>query len=168
MIIKISNLLDGEHTFSSDEKIENLELAEPFFGNISTEVLLIKAHNQLILKAESVINAKFECDRCGDEFESELQSDYQMVYLMDQTPEETDAINIAYLPAESVQINIIEDVRDFVLLSVPMKKLCSEDCKGLCPRCGENLNANECKCSDKEVDPRWKPLIELKNKIINN
>jgi len=48
-----------------------------------------------------------------------------------------------------------------------MKKLCKEDCKGLCPRCGKNLNEDNCICTEKEIDPRWEPLEKLRNKLNN-
>lgn len=167
MIIKISNLLEGEHYFNFDENVQKLELEEPFFGNFSTDVKLTKLHNQIILDSHTKINARFECDRCGTEFETLLENDYEMVYLMNEVPEESEAINVVYLPADAVTINIKNDLREFAILSIPMKKLCKRDCKGLCYRCGGDLNKNECNCSNAEIDPRWQKLIDLKNNINN-
>jgi uncharacterized protein len=45
-----------------------------------------------------------------------------------------------------------------------MKKLCSEDCKGLCPSCGKNLNDGPCNCAEEIIDPRWELLQKLKTK----
>ena len=54
---------------------------------------------------------------------------------------------------------LLEDVvREQVLLSLPDRSLCGEDCKGLCPRCGENLNQAECHCKPETADPRWSAL----------
>ena len=54
---------------------------------------------------------------------------------------------------------LLEDVvREQVLLSFPDRSLCSEACKGLCPRCGSNLNEAECNCSPAQIDPRWSAL----------
>jgi len=63
------------------------------------------------------------------------------------------------------KIDTTNDVREFALLSVPMKKLCKENCKGLCPKCGSDLNKEKCKCITEEIDPRWKPLMNLKDKL---
>lgn len=167
MIIKISNLLEGKHYFNFVENVQKLELEEPFFGNFSTDVKLTKLHNQIILDSHTKINARFECDRCGTEFETLLENDYEMVYLMNEVPEESEAINVVYLPADAVTINIKNDLREFAILSIPMKKLCKRDCKGLCYRCGGDLNKNECNCSNAEIDPRWQKLIDLKNNINN-
>ncbi len=56
-------------------------------------------------------------------------------------------------------------VAEQVVLSVPAKPLCREDCAGLCPSCGADLNAGPCGCEDEAVDPRWAGLAELKNKF---
>ena len=61
---------------------------------------------------------------------------------------------------------LLEDVvREQVLLSLPAKTLCSEDCKGLCPRCGQNRNLEACSCEAGPVDPRWEALAGLRQRI---
>ena len=62
-------------------------------------------------------------------------------------PDDNDSIDISYLPLEADKIDITKDVRDYSLLAIPMKKLCKEDCKGLCAKCGKNLNEGNCNCS---------------------
>ena len=47
------------------------------------------------------------------------------------------------------------------LMNVSGKYLCKEDCKGLCSKCGQDLNVGECNCSDEEIDPRWAALAEI-------
>ena len=56
----------------------------------------------------------------------------------------------------------VEVVREQILLAMPEQVFCWEDCKGLCPKCGTNLNLIDCKCADDEVDPRWAALKSLK------
>ena len=55
-----------------------------------------------------------------------------------------------------------EIVREQVLMAIPMKPLCREDCKGLCPTCGADENAGECGCEKAAADPRWEVLKSLK------
>jgi len=59
-------------------------------------------------------------------------------------------------------IELEEVLRDHILLTLPMQKLCREDCKGICPRCGLNRNAALCSCDAKPVDDRWQALREVK------
>lgn len=165
MIIKISNLNEGTHEFVFEEKVSKINLSDPFYGSFKSFVVLNKLHDQLILSVNSIFKAKFECDRCANEFRTKINSDYKMVYLMNEEPKETSSLNVSYLSRDAIKIDLTNDVREFALLSVPMKKLCTEDCKGLCPKCGTDLNINECKCTENEVDPRWKPLIDLKEKL---
>jgi len=165
MIIKITNLSLGEHNFVFEDKVDFLDLDKPFYGKYKSFVILNKLHDQLIMSVTSDFKVKYECDRCGTEFKSSLKSDYKIIYLMNETPEETDSINVSYLTRDADKIDIKTDVCEFALLSIPMKKLCKEDCKGLCYKCGKDLNKEQCICSTEEIDPRWKPLMNLKDKL---
>jgi uncharacterized protein len=165
MIIKISNLSEGTHELTFEEKVETLDLQKPFFGKFKSYMVLNKLHDQLILSVKSEFKVKFQCDRCGKEFNTKLNSEYQMVYLQNEEPADTKSDHVNYLNRTADKIEIKNDVREFALLSVPMKTLCKEDCKGLCFRCGADLNIEQCKCNDEEIDPRWKPLLNLKDKL---
>jgi uncharacterized protein len=168
MKIKISNLSDGSHQFRFVEPVNTLGLESPFGGNIEVDVEINKVHNQLILDSSILVNAVYECDRCAASFYSPLRTEYKMVYMPGMEPLDTASDNIAYLSVEADSIDISSDVRDFTILAIPMKKLCSEECKGLCPRCGKNLNEGDCSCNIDENDVRWLPLMELKNKLNTN
>jgi uncharacterized protein len=76
----------------------------------------------------------------------------------------TDAeAEIGYYQGESL---LLEDaLREQVLLAVPLKTLCREDCKGLCPHCGKNLNESQCSCAEQREDPRWAALKEIRSKL---
>jgi len=165
MIIKISNLNEGEHDFVFEDKVDVLDLDKPFYGKYKSSIILNKLHDQLILSVTSIFKVKYECDRCGTEFKASLKNDYKMIYLMNEAPEETGSLNVSYLSKDADKINILSDVREFALLTIPMKKLCKENCKGLCYRCGKDLNKETCNCNTQEIDPRWKPLLNLKDKL---
>jgi len=170
MFIKISGLSEGVHNFSFDEKVSLINLEEPFFGNFTAFIELSKTHNQIVLKTDFSVIAHFDCDRCANNFESEIKGSYRMVYFFGSKPtdgENTDE-NLIFLHPDADRIEISNDLRDFALLSVPMKKLCREDCKGLCSHCGKDLNDGDCSCDKNNTDARWLPLQELKNKINNN
>jgi uncharacterized protein len=70
---------------------------------------------------------------------------------------------IGYYQGEGLEL---EDVlREQVLLAVPIKQLCRETCKGLCPQCGKNLNRETCDCAAPQLDARWSALKDLKDKL---
>ena len=61
---------------------------------------------------------------------------------------------------------LLEDVlREQVLLALPLKAICREDCKGLCPHCGRNLNQEQCNCAETPDDPRWSALKDIREKL---
>jgi uncharacterized protein len=166
MKIKISNLANGTYDYLFEDKIDEIKITEPYFGNYKTKAVLTKFENQMILDTKTNISAKLICDRCAIEFKTEIQSIYRMVYLFEsEIPEsEKEKVEINYIHSETEMIDISEDVRDYAMLAVPMKKLCNDECRGLCYHCGKNLNEGDCNCIIEKIDPRWEPLLKLKNK----
>jgi uncharacterized protein len=71
---------------------------------------------------------------------------------------------VVFLHPDTDKIDLDKDIRDYAILAVPMKKLCSENCKGLCPKCGKNLNDDLCDCIEEIIDPRWEVIQKLKTK----
>lgn len=63
---------------------------------------------------------------------------------------------------ENEEINLSELVREQILLNLPTQAFCREDCKGLCQKCGANKNLKSCDCEEKDIDPRWSALKDLK------
>ena len=75
----------------------------------------------------------------------------------------TSETEIGYYQGDGLEL---EDVlREQVLLSLPPRVLCSPDCKGLCPHCGQDLNSASCSCTQSSPDPRWSALSELRTRI---
>jgi uncharacterized protein len=66
--------------------------------------------------------------------------------------------DVQVIAPDTVHIDLAEDVRQMISISVPLKLLCKEDCKGLCPKCGTNLNLGQCACKNDDVDARWEGL----------
>ena len=66
-----------------------------------------------------------------------------------------------YVVCEEGVLDLTELVRTDFLLELPTKVLCREDCQGLCPQCGKNLNFDSCQCKKQSIDPRWEVLSEM-------
>jgi uncharacterized protein len=64
---------------------------------------------------------------------------------------------------EGDAIDLDAVVREQILLALPLRQLCRDECKGLCPACGADLNTQPCECPPGDTDPRWAALKELKN-----
>ena len=162
MIIKISNLSDGSYNYEFEGEVAEIGLSEPYTGKYETNIELSKFQDQIILNSETKIKAGMVCDRCGEEYDQVIKSEHKMVYLLRGNEEENESIDVVYLNADADKINIKNDVRDYALLAIPIKKLCTDDCKGLCYKCGKNLNEGACECNENEIDDKWKPLLKLK------
>ena len=115
------------------------------------------------------VTLEVSCARCLDPVRYTVNWAFDLLYRplgVDRRAEEV-AISeadteIGYYEGEGL---LLEDVlREQVLLATPVKLVCREDCKGLCPQCGANLNVETCNCQQ-PGDPRWAALSELKNKL---
>jgi uncharacterized protein len=110
------------------------------------------------------------CARCVEPVEIPLAADYDLIFRPTEAdceaPERsitTPETEIGYYLEDSLSL---EDVlREQVLLSLPVRTLCKPDCKGLCPRCGENRNSQTCSCEVGPSDLRWEALSGLRGRI---
>lgn len=122
------------------------------------------------LKGKLETSLEVACARCLEPVVLRVDRSFDLLYRplgTDSGHEElsvTDAeAEIGYYQGEGL---LLEDtLREQVLLSVPLKALCREDCRGLCPHCGKNLNESECSCTDQLEDPRWAALKEIREKL---
>lgn len=113
-----------------------------------------------ILRVEGSVEAEMLCicDRCGGEFESSKVTEVDAVLATEESEDNPDLFII-----EGDAIDISELVLTCFILDMETKFLCSEDCKGLCPGCGKNLNLGPCGCR-KQPDPRFAVLEQLLDK----
>jgi len=122
------------------------------------------------LKGKLETSLEVACARCLDPVVLAVKRNFDLLYRplgTDAGHEElsvTDAeAEIGYYQGEGL---LLEDtLREQVLLAVPLKTVCREDCKGLCPHCGKNLNEGACSCADEVEDPRWAALKEIRGKL---
>lgn len=111
----------------------------------------------LLLNAAMNTTLSLTCDRCTKPFTREKTAEYETLLASELENGENDDI---VLLDKDGQLDLDELMRDVFLLGMDTKNLCSEDCKGLCPGCGADLNVEPCRCK-KEVDPRLAKLAEL-------
>ena len=124
------------------------------------------------IRVRGSYSGRFEtpCSRCLEPVEHPQMGSFDLLYRpigVDVNAAEhaisTSETEIGYYDGGGL---VLEDVlREQVLLSLPEKALCRTDCKGLCPRCGRNLNTESCSCDEAPADPRWNALGDLRSKI---
>jgi uncharacterized protein len=122
----------------------------PIYG----EVDLIRTDRGIYVSGALNVILRTSCSRCLSSVEQRLTLRIKEEYL-------TKAEEGTFTISESQEVDLHEAVRQYSLLEQPMKPLCREDCAGLCPDCGYNLNLGTCNCSPSNVDSRLAPLLKL-------
>lgn len=112
----------------------------------------------LELKADVTGKATVHCSRCGKPMSIDVNFPISEVLARDDVsyPEEDEVVSYS-----GNEIELDEIITNSFLMNVSGKYLCSEDCRGLCPKCGKNLNDGDCGCDRDVMDPRWEKLAEI-------
>jgi uncharacterized protein len=117
-------------------------------------------------------SVEMACARCLEPVVQSVKRDFDLLYRplgadagREEAPVAGTEAEISYYEGEGL---LLEDVlREQVLLAVPLKAICRQDCKGLCPQCGANLNVTKCSCAEPPEDSRWSALKDLRGKLEN-
>jgi uncharacterized protein len=112
---------------------------------------------------------KLECSRCLAAYPFATDESFSLILYKrykaepaepDERELEKDDLDVYFYEEPEVSVRPIVEER--IQMAVPMKPLCKEDCLGLCPTCGKDLNQGPCECRDDAIDPRWEALSKLK------
>ena len=147
--IAIENIPEGISKLELACRVEELDLEAEgvrFTDVVSVKLDLFNYDDNVFVKAWSSVVMESECARCLSPVQQILEafSENQYQPLPKIARYQFDDIGIKYYSEE--YIDLTEDLRENLLLEVPSKILCSEDCKGICPHCGQNLNEGKCDC----------------------
>jgi uncharacterized protein len=162
MKISIQNLKPGvtEYKESIAPDFIELNFADFYPNNFDIGVLLDKIDRDFRVKISMKSIGHYVCDRCLDEFTIPVEIETEQMFKI-ASAEITVDDDIIPLASDATEIDLKDVLNETVVLNHPIKMLCSEECKGLCPGCGANLNIEKCTCQDTEIDPRWEELRKL-------
>ncbi|MFW6036022.1 MAG: YceD family protein [Halothermotrichaceae bacterium] len=153
MIIDLSNLKEVGSYKSIKKKVDipdinyrKQEIKAPFPFDIKLDIY--NTQDSFVLTGNLTGSLIMVCSRCLEKFNYDLDIKIDEELLKEDLAD-VDSIDLTDLFLENILINM------------PIKPLCDEDCKGLCPQCGQNLNKGECDCEVEFVDPRLAKLKEL-------
>lgn len=154
------------HTYAPEELILDEESAR------LTEAPQVRGSasrkgNEVRLRGKLTARAEVDCDRCLKALDVPVETDFDVTYIpasdyVSNEKAELQEDDLLLSVYEGDAINLDDIVREQILLALPVRALCGEECKGLCPVCGINRNADTCACEDKETDPRWAALKDLR------
>jgi len=159
----VIDLAEGIRQCSALETTGRAEVVEEHHGK--HEVI-----KDLRLRGRLSTDLELQCARCLDPVPQKVDREFDLLYRplgadagRDELSVTVAEAEIGYYQGEGI---LLEDVlREQVLLALPLKVTCREDCKGLCPHCGKNLNLEQCSCSVPVEDPRWAALKEVRSRL---
>lgn len=142
-----------------------LKQAEPLQASGKVE-LVTGALGEIRVKGQVKVPIQAECDRCLEAAEFPIDSSFELYYRPvaegygEEKALDPGEAEMGFYEGDGLELNDV--LREFVLLALPMQKLCRENCKGICPVCGQNRNQKECQCQTAATDDRWAALKELR------
>ena len=117
------------------------------------------------VKAQLEATLRLQCSRCLEPFPWVARSRFELRVVRSANPSETDEDDAALeFVAEEGKIQLEAMATEQLYLSLPLKPVCSDTCRGLCPTCGANRNLDPCTCSDQPIDPRLAPLLRFRER----
>ena len=161
MNVTIKDLHEGINELECEVPSQNYNLPEigSFSGPIRLKIFVDKLGNLFRFKIPVLADVEITCDSCLEPFQSGLDAMIEQIYELGTSDLDSDEIII--IPRNSKEINISEAIQEVFSLNRPMKQLCQDGCKGLCPNCGINLNQKSCNCHLENIDPRLEKLKSL-------
>jgi uncharacterized protein len=155
-MLDLKKLLDGSlNSIEFSQPIEECDFLDGIVKGSAVASGIITNHSGLvILEGEIKPDLTVTCARCGKELDY-FEPIRLYAKITDKLANEDED---EFILMEDFAIDPEDIVRTALILELPTKYLCKEDCKGLCSKCGSDLNKGECGCNTKERDPRWDVL----------
>ena len=181
MIIHLDELSDKIQAFTFDEKPENIPALDEinatgqcsFNHMVDIELGARQMGDLIIIEGRFKTLVGLTCNRCLKQYQTTLEAPFNL-NLTSELPEKNAPVDTDEIELRSEEIGLlffqgeIIDLRNAlqseIVMAVPMKPLCKPECEGLCAKCGADLNLNNCSCEEKNVDPRFAVLKNLKIK----
>ena len=124
----------------------------------------------VVVKGNLAGSVRTQCSRCLGDFEAPVNMDVDTMFLP-RSECEDDEVEIANDDDENFSfydgdsIDLLREIKDLIIVSLPIKSICGDDCKGLCSHCGADLNAGPCRCGGESAPSPFDKLKELKTKL---
>ncbi len=167
MKIEIRQITDESKDFHFSETAEEMEISAEgikFPNQIEVDLSANLSGDEVICQGEVFTTLEIECSRCLEVFDYEIKAPLRFVVQILDTPLDIGDggdDDFEVISKTDTYLDISQRVRDALVLEIPLKPLCGEDCRGLCSLCGANLNDGECDCKPDKSDERWDALKNL-------
>lgn len=166
MEILFKDLQEGQNLLSFQETQESLSLKPGdlfLMKPVEVSLSVVRSKDKLTFSGLIKALSEPECARCLKLFTTTLEA--RIKFILDQSEAATGAQfqddDYQFISKAVPRYDITPRVREALLLSLPIRFLCSPDCQGLCPKCGVDLNLQKCGCKKDDPDSRWGKLEQL-------
>lgn len=149
MKIRLASLRPGANNWTETAPPAEFDLNPNIYASpVEVAFSVFKRTNRLEIKLTCQTIGNFQCDRCSIDFTKTIKGEITVNYIQREEPfpDEMPGDDLRSYTVGLESIDITTEVRDALMLSVPFKILCREDCKGICSRCGADLNTESCSC----------------------
>lgn len=160
----LRGLSEGRHRLHLSEPGSSLELSEKELrinSDVEVDLTIDRIGSLITARGEIAAIPAFVCARCLEPFEIEVTAVFDAVIRMGRNDYRLEDEEDTPVDFGNDWISFAPSIRESLILAIPMKPLCRDDCQGLCQQCGINLNESYCDCTGTDTDPRWGDLKTL-------
>jgi uncharacterized protein len=168
MMLDLRAIADFPARVTLEDDASRLEITIPgvsISGAARAEMDIVRGDNDYYCTGLVVCVARLDCSRCLESYPATLQGEIDFSIVETSGGPEIDRDELPetaiVIPRGTSPVDITGPVREAILLEIPLKPLCRETCRGLCPYCGINRNEQQCNCTMETTDPRWDGLRDL-------
>ena len=129
-------------------------------GPLEAHLDVQEAGHDVLVRGTLEGEAELACRRCLSVVNTPIREEVALLFREGVSEAEAEAEEIYALPAKGSELDLTNALREHLVLAVPEFAICRDECKGLCPSCGTNLNENTCSCEPEHVDHRWAALLK--------
>jgi len=172
MIINIEEIGDEGlhiHTTRNPEWLTNIPEINDYSSNLSVlgsiemDFIVNKILNEISVTGDIKCVINCMCSRCIEPVRISLNPEINLLLSPGDADKDNESnIDFETYNEEEDSIDLSDYLRERIAISIPVKVICDSDCKGLCSKCGTNLNYGSCNCESEWVDPRFAKLKNLK------
>lgn len=156
MLIDVTNLVKGSSiSVSFTDTVEVPRGTQKYSADVEVSGNLINTGGEYLFEGKITAVLSLNCDLCLNTYKTELSCNISEIYAEDSNSEKE------VWDFSDKTIDLKPAVITNILLNMPMRAVCSDDCKGLCPICGHNLNEGDCGCDTGYVNPAFEKLVNL-------
>lgn len=142
-----------------------------FLEGIRIHLRAFKVHEMIEVEGRVATRVRLSCSRCLKDFDLPLEETFALTFsrrlpeVMEEAEEEgaeLSAEDMGLILFHGDEIDLTDEIQQQVIMALPVRPLCSESCKGLCPRCGADLNEGECGCEREDFNIKFAALKDFK------